>query len=58
MSEINGRLALLEMRVSLAKLIWNFDISFKDPDQAEPSYDHNALAAGELPLRLVKVIRT
>jgi len=41
----------------LAKLIWNFDISLKDPDGPEPTYDHKAFAAGKLMVRLVKILR-
>jgi hypothetical protein len=46
------RLALMELRVVLARLIWNFDISLKEVGQAEPTFDHRSVAAGKLWLRL------
>ena len=42
----------MEMRVALARLIWNFDISLKEVGQAEPTFDHRSVAAGKLWIRL------
>ena len=51
------RLALMEIRVVLAKLIWQYDIEPKDLGQGEPIYYHKALAAGQLEVRLINVRR-
>jgi hypothetical protein len=42
----------MEMRVALARLIWNFEISLKEVGQAEPTFDHRSVAAGKLWIRL------
>jgi len=44
-------LALMEMRISLARLIWHFDITLKD-GQTEPAYDHITISAGKLAVRI------
>ena len=51
------RLALMEMRIALAKLIWQYDIVPKDMNQGEPKYDHKAVAAGQLEVQLIKIRR-
>jgi hypothetical protein len=48
---------MMEMRVTLAKLIWQYDIKLKTVGQEEPTFDHRALAAGQLEVRLSKVER-
>ena len=52
------RLAMMEMRVTLAKLIWQFDVTLKTAGQEEPRFNHRAVAAGELEVRLRKVERS
>ena len=47
----DGSLAMMEMRVTLTRLIWNFDLALKD-GQEEPTYDHKALSAGQLLLKV------
>lgn len=37
----------MEMRLSLARLIWHFDFVLKEGQQ-EPEYDHITIAAGKL----------
>jgi len=51
------RLAMMELRVTLAKLIWQYDIKLKTVRQEQPTFDHRALAAGQLEVRLSKVER-
>ena len=51
------RLALTEMRVALAKLVLNYDVSPKDIGQKEPEYSHAALSAGNLEVLLTPVAR-
>jgi len=46
-------LALMEMRCTLARLIWHFDLSPKEDNQSEPFYDHIRISAGKLEI-LVK----
>lgn len=47
MDHTDSRLALMEMRLSLARLIWHFDFVLKEGQQ-EPEYDHITIAAGKL----------
>jgi len=49
---------MMEMRVTLAKLIWQFDVTLKTAGQEEPRFNHRAVAAGELEVRLRKVERS
>ena len=51
------RLAMMEMKVTLSKLIWSYDITLKDFDQKVPELDHRALASGPLEVRLTRVER-
>ena len=51
------RLAMMEMRVTLAKLIWQYDVTLKTVGQEEPTFNHRAVAAGQLEVRLSKVER-
>ena len=44
-------LAMMEMRVTLTRLMWNFDLALKD-GQEEPVYDHKSLSAGQLLLNV------
>ena len=50
------RLALMEMRITLASLIWHYDLSLK-PGQGVPGYFHRSLSAGRLEVCLKKVVR-
>jgi hypothetical protein len=50
-------LALLEMRVTLVRLIWGFDVALRNLEQEEPTYDHLSLSAGHLKVRLKRVER-
>jgi hypothetical protein len=43
-------LAMMEMRVTLTRLIWNFDLALKDGQ--EPAYHHKSLSAGQLLLKV------
>jgi hypothetical protein len=56
--EANGRLAMMEMRVTLARLIWQYDISLKTEGQEEPAFFHRAVAAGQLEVRIRRVERS
>lgn len=56
--KVNGRLAMMEMRVTLAKLIWQYDISLKTEGQEEPAFFHRAVAAGQLEVRISRVERS
>lgn len=47
----DGRLALMEMKCTLARLIWHFDIALKE-GQEEPAYDHITISAGKLQVRV------
>ena len=51
-----SRLALMEMRIALANLIWHYDLSLK-PGQGVPRYFHRSLSAGRLEVCLKKVVR-
>jgi hypothetical protein len=42
-----SRLALMEMRCTLARLIWYYDIALME-GQEEPAYDHITISAGKL----------
>lgn len=46
----------MAMRVTLCRLIWEFDISLKE-GQTVPEYDHKRLSAGHLEVYLKKVQR-
>jgi len=50
-------LALVQMRVTLARLIWNYDVTLKSSGQLEPIYDHRSISAGKLEVCLRKVER-
>ncbi len=52
------RLAMMEMRVTLSRLIWNYDISLKSVGQEVPTYEHRAVASGPLEVRLKRVERS
>jgi hypothetical protein len=41
----------MEMRVSLAKLIWHYDIQLVDEGEEVPAFDHRNVSAGRLELR-------
>ena len=51
------RIAMMQLRVTLARLIWSYDIVLKNPKQEVPWYSHKAFAAGPLEVRLSKVVR-
>lgn len=51
------RLALMEMRVTMAKLVWTYDISLNKEGQEIPSLDHRSVSAGKLEVRMTKVER-
>ena len=53
----NSSLAMMELRVTLARLLWEFDIQLKDEGQEVPEYDHRSVSAGKLEVRLKKVER-
>jgi len=44
---IGKPLALMEIRIALSKLVWNFELEVPS-DQGEPEYDHIQIAAGKL----------
>jgi hypothetical protein len=48
---------MMEMRVTLARLIWEYDIRLEREGQEEPTFSHKELAAGKLEVRLNKVLR-
>ena len=52
MIEFDGRLAMMEMRVTIARLLWEFDVQLKDEGQEVPLYDHKSISAGQLEVRL------
>ena len=41
----------MEMRCTLARLVWHFDMVLKE-GQEEPAYDHITIAAGKLYVNL------
>lgn len=49
---------MMEMRVTLAKLIWQYDIRVKTEGQAEPAFFHRQVAAGKLEVRISRVERS
>ena len=51
------RLAMMEMRLVITRLIWEFDLKLKDIGQEQPAYDHKSLSAGKLMVRVEKVKR-
>jgi cytochrome P450 len=51
----NVSLAMMEMRVTLARLIWKFDLELKDIGQKEPEFHHKTLSAGSLMIRVKKL---
>ena len=51
----HDRLALLEMRVTLARLIWEYDVELNESGQVKPIYDHLSLSAGQWEVRLKRV---
>jgi cytochrome P450 len=55
--ELIFRLAMMEMRVTLSRLIWHYDVELKSAGQDVPTYDHLSLASGQLEVRLKKVER-
>ena len=50
----NQSLAMMVIRVTIAKLIWNYDIGF---NSTEPLYDHKSMSAGKLDVTLKLVER-
>ena len=48
---------MMEMRITLAKLIWNYDLELAHEDQEEPTYDHRQISAGELKIRVKRAHR-
>jgi hypothetical protein len=48
---------MMEMRVTLARLLWEFEVHLKDEGQDVPVYDHKSLSAGKLEVRLERVER-
>ena len=48
---INCRLAMTEMRMSLARLIWQFDMELAE-GQDEPLYDHISISATKLVVKI------
>jgi cytochrome P450 len=47
------RLAMMELRMSLAMFVWSFDADFAEVDQPEPYYkDAFAALRGSLPIRI------
>jgi len=54
----NCRLAMMEMRVTLARLVWQYDIRLKTEGQEEPAFFHRAVAAGQLEVRIRRVERS
>jgi hypothetical protein len=53
----DDRLAMMEMRGTLARLLWEFEVHLKDEGQDVPIYDHKSLSAGKLEVRLKRVER-
>ncbi len=49
-NSVDDSLAMMEMRLTLTRLIWHFDLALKD--EIEPAYDHNSLSAGQLLLKV------
>lgn len=47
----------MEMRVTLARIIWHYDVELKSAGQEVPTYDHLSIASGQLEVRLNKVER-
>lgn len=54
---VNCRLALMEMRVALSRLIWHCDFALKDVGQEVPIFDHRTFSAGQLELRVMRFER-
>ena len=48
---------MVEMRVTLARLIWHYDVKLKSAGQEVPIYDHLSIASGPLEVHLKKVER-
>jgi hypothetical protein len=48
---------MMEMKVTLSRLIWTYDITLKSAGQEVPSYEHRYLASGPLEVRLRRVER-
>lgn len=48
---------MMEMRVTLSRLIWSYDITLKSVGQEVPTYHHLSLASGPLEVRLTRVER-
>jgi hypothetical protein len=48
---------MMEIRVTLSRLIWNYDMALASVGQPEPTYDHRAVSAGKLEVRLKRVKR-
>ena len=51
------RIAMMQLRVTLARLIWSYDITLKNPKEQVPWYSHRAFEAGPLEVRLKKIVR-
>jgi len=52
----DGRLALMEMRVVLARMLWEYEFELAE-NQRAPILNHVNLSAGELEMRIKKVDR-
>lgn len=53
---IEFRLALMEMRLTLSKLIWQYDMKLRE-GQGDPGFFHRSLSAGPLEIHLTRVDR-
>ena len=47
----DGRLALMEMRIVLASLIWHYDFEMTE-GMKKPVFNHKTISAGELEVRI------
>ena len=57
-SLINSRLAMMEMKMTLAMFIWYFDVEFAEKGQPEPFFKGGFPALrGPLPIRITPVRR-
>lgn len=55
-SDLECRLALMTLRIALAKLVWTYDFELKE-GQGVPGYFHRSLSVGSLELKVKKVER-
>jgi len=51
----DNSLALLELRLVLTRLIWQFDMELKEKDQAVPLFNFASISAGPLEIRMSNI---